>query len=77
MCIVIASIFKILLYQEALLIQLVDQTTILRNPPEVQVTRIQNNNDGNESIAFLIQCPERIDWKRTQFVISFARIDLS
>jgi hypothetical protein len=54
------------------LIQLVDQTAILQNPPEVQVTRIQHNNNENESIAFLIQCPEPIDWKRISIEVSFA-----
>ena len=37
-----------------------------QNPPEVQVTRIERNG---ETIAFLVQSPEPIDWKRTDLEV--------
>ena len=37
-----------------------------QNPPEVQVTRVER---ASEALAFLIQSPEPIDWKRTELQV--------
>lgn len=49
-------------------------TAAHQNPPEVQVTRLEQ---AGEALAFLIQSPEPIDWSRTELEILRAEHRLS
>lgn len=50
---------------ETLANQVLGQAT-LQNPPEIQVTRVEQNN---LALAFLVQSPEPIDWLRTSLEV--------